>query len=94
MVNKYPDVPTQAYRTILKLITDYHCVLSRCSPAYRAILKQPLKSVREILVNQTAHMLACYRKNCASPSAASQVGGPLITLRNTRDCVLFFLCDM
>ncbi|XP_059891855.1 protein transport protein Sec24D isoform X7 [Gadus macrocephalus] len=40
--------------------------------AYRAILKQPLKSVREILVNQTAHMLACYRKNCASPSAASQ----------------------
>ncbi|CAL8239604.1 unnamed protein product, partial [Gadus morhua 'NCC'] len=41
--------------------------------AYRAILKQPLKSVREILVNQTAHMLACYRKNCASPSAASQL---------------------
>lgn len=25
-------------------------------------------------MNQTAHMLACYRKNCASPSAASQVG--------------------
>ncbi|XP_028284625.1 protein transport protein Sec24D isoform X2 [Parambassis ranga] len=41
--------------------------------AYRAILNQPLKSVREILVNQTAHMLACYRKNCASPSAASQL---------------------
>lgn len=32
-----------------------------------------MKTVREILVNQTAHMLACYRKNCASPSAASQV---------------------
>lgn len=45
--------------------------------AYRAILNQPLKNVREILVNQTAHMLACYRKNCASPSAASQVSaGP------------------
>ncbi|CAL8241863.1 unnamed protein product [Merluccius merluccius] len=41
--------------------------------AYRAILNQPLKSVREILVNQTAHMLACYRKNCSSPSAASQL---------------------
>ncbi|TNN71406.1 Protein transport protein Sec24D [Liparis tanakae] len=40
--------------------------------ACRAILNQPLKNVREILVNQTAHMLACYRKNCASPSAASQ----------------------
>uniref|UniRef100_A0A8C2DZI4 SEC24 homolog D, COPII coat complex component n=1 Tax=Cyprinus carpio TaxID=7962 RepID=A0A8C2DZI4_CYPCA len=40
--------------------------------AYRAMLNQPLKTVREILVNQTAHMLACYRKNCASPSAASQ----------------------
>ncbi|KAM8881843.1 protein transport protein Sec24D isoform 1-T1 [Synchiropus picturatus] len=41
--------------------------------AYRAILNQPLKNVREILVGQTAHMLACYRKNCASPSAASQL---------------------
>ncbi|KAG7266741.1 hypothetical protein CRUP_025060 [Coryphaenoides rupestris] len=41
--------------------------------AYRAILTQPLKSVREILVNQTAHMLACYRKNCGTPSASSQL---------------------
>ncbi|XP_067847023.1 protein transport protein Sec24D-like isoform X2 [Heptranchias perlo] len=41
--------------------------------AYRAILSQPLKTVREILVNQTAHILACYRKNCASPSSAGQV---------------------
>ncbi|KAM9837006.1 protein transport protein Sec24D [Aulostomus maculatus] len=41
--------------------------------AYRAILNQPVKNVREILVNQTAHMLACYRKNCGSPSAASQL---------------------
>lgn len=41
--------------------------------AYRAMLNQPLKTVREILVNQTGHMLACYRKNCASPSAASQL---------------------
>ncbi|KAM4564851.1 protein transport protein Sec24D isoform 1-T2 [Fundulus diaphanus] len=41
--------------------------------AYRAILNQPVKNVRDILVNQTAHMLACYRKNCATPSAASQL---------------------
>ncbi|XP_019711723.1 protein transport protein Sec24D [Hippocampus comes] len=41
--------------------------------AYRAILNQPLKNVRDILVNQTAHMLACYRKNCASASVASQL---------------------
>ncbi|XP_068163753.1 protein transport protein Sec24D [Antennarius striatus] len=41
--------------------------------AYRAMLNQPIKNVREILVSQTAHMLACYRKNCASPSAASQL---------------------
>ncbi|XP_061664267.1 protein transport protein Sec24D isoform X2 [Syngnathoides biaculeatus] len=41
--------------------------------AYRAILNQPLKNVRDILVNQTAHMLACYRKNCASGSVASQL---------------------
>nr|XP_057924820.1 protein transport protein Sec24D isoform X2 [Doryrhamphus excisus] len=41
--------------------------------SYRAILNQPLKNIREILVNQTAHMLACYRKNCASASVASQL---------------------
>lgn len=41
--------------------------------AFKAVLHQPLKVIREILVNQTAHMLACYRKNCASPSAASQL---------------------
>lgn len=41
--------------------------------AFKAVLHQPLKLIREILVNQTSHMLACYRKNCASPSAASQV---------------------
>ncbi|NWU63887.1 SC24D protein, partial [Pterocles burchelli] len=41
--------------------------------AFKAIERQPLKSVREILVNQTAHMLACYRKNCANPSAVSQL---------------------
>ncbi|KAM5255384.1 protein transport protein Sec24D isoform 2-T2 [Ctenodactylus gundi] len=41
--------------------------------AFKAVLYQPLKVIREILVNQTAHMLACYRKNCASPSAASQL---------------------
>lgn len=41
--------------------------------AYRAMLSQPIKNVREILVNQTAHMLACYRKNCASPSPPSQL---------------------
>ena len=45
--------------------------------AFKAVLHQPLKVIREILVNQTAHMLACYRKNCASPSAASQVSHPL-----------------
>ncbi|NXF92725.1 SC24D protein, partial [Eubucco bourcierii] len=41
--------------------------------AFKAILNQPLKTVRDILVSQTAHMLACYKKNCASPSAVSQL---------------------
>ncbi|XP_029469643.1 protein transport protein Sec24D [Rhinatrema bivittatum] len=41
--------------------------------AYKAVLSQPLKTVRDLLLNQTAHMLACYRKNCASPSAMSQL---------------------
>ncbi|KAM4808851.1 protein transport protein Sec24D [Rhinophrynus dorsalis] len=41
--------------------------------AYKAILHHPLKTVRDVLISQTAHMLACYRKNCASPSAVSQL---------------------
>ncbi|XP_026503582.1 protein transport protein Sec24D [Terrapene carolina triunguis] len=41
--------------------------------AFKALLSQPLKTIREILVSQTARMLACYRKNCASPSAVSQL---------------------
>ncbi|XP_046308025.1 protein transport protein Sec24D isoform X2 [Marmota monax] len=54
--------------------------------AFKAVLHQPLKVIREILVNQTAHMLACYRKNCASPSAASQVRlpGPSLKLLSVR----------
>ncbi|XP_030047656.1 protein transport protein Sec24D [Microcaecilia unicolor] len=41
--------------------------------AYKAVLNQPLKTVRDVLVNQSAHILACYRKNCASPSVLSQL---------------------
>ncbi|KAG7461887.1 hypothetical protein MATL_G00195950 [Megalops atlanticus] len=41
--------------------------------AYHTMLNQPLKNVREVLVKQAAHMLACYRKHCASPSAVSQL---------------------
>ncbi|KAJ8382885.1 hypothetical protein SKAU_G00036630 [Synaphobranchus kaupii] len=41
--------------------------------AYHTMLNQPLKTVKEILVSQMAHMLSCYRKNCSSPSAVSQL---------------------
>lgn len=41
--------------------------------AFRGVLNSPTKAVRETLVNQCAQILACYRKNCASPSSAGQV---------------------
>lgn len=41
--------------------------------AFRGILNNPTKAVRDTLVNQCAQILACYRKNCASPSSAGQV---------------------
>uniref|UniRef100_A0A3P8XD86 SEC24 homolog C, COPII coat complex component n=1 Tax=Esox lucius TaxID=8010 RepID=A0A3P8XD86_ESOLU len=41
--------------------------------AYRSILNTPTKTVRDTLVNQCAQILACYRKNCASPSSAGQL---------------------
>lgn len=41
--------------------------------AYRGVLNSPVKSVRDSLINQCAQILACYRKNCASPSSAGQL---------------------
>ncbi|KAF4084974.1 hypothetical protein AMELA_G00112270 [Ameiurus melas] len=41
--------------------------------AYRSVLNNPTKNVRDSLVNQCAQILACYRKNCASPSSAGQL---------------------
>ncbi|NXH83992.1 SC24C protein, partial [Edolisoma coerulescens] len=41
--------------------------------AYRGVLSSPVKTVRDTLINQCAQILACYRKNCASPSSAGQL---------------------
>ncbi|XP_062859044.1 protein transport protein Sec24C isoform X2 [Trichomycterus rosablanca] len=41
--------------------------------AFRSVLNHPTKNVRDSLVNQCAQILACYRKNCASPSSAGQL---------------------
>uniref|UniRef100_A0A8C6A9T6 SEC24 homolog C, COPII coat complex component n=1 Tax=Marmota marmota marmota TaxID=9994 RepID=A0A8C6A9T6_MARMA len=41
--------------------------------AYRGVLNSPVKSVRDTLITQCAQILACYRKNCASPSSAGQL---------------------
>ncbi|CAL9699325.1 unnamed protein product [Knipowitschia caucasica] len=41
--------------------------------AFRGVANNPTKSVRDTLVNQCAQILACYRKNCASPSSAGQL---------------------
>ncbi|XP_063290737.1 protein transport protein Sec24C isoform X2 [Pelobates fuscus] len=41
--------------------------------AYRGVLSSPTKTVRDTLINQCAQILACYRKNCASPSSAGQL---------------------
>ncbi|XP_012579270.1 PREDICTED: protein transport protein Sec24C isoform X1 [Condylura cristata] len=41
--------------------------------AYRGVLNNPVKTVRDALITQCAQILACYRKNCASPSSAGQL---------------------
>ncbi|XP_043782835.1 protein transport protein Sec24C isoform X2 [Cervus elaphus] len=41
--------------------------------AYRGVLSSPVKTVRDTLITQCAQILACYRKNCASPSSAGQL---------------------
>jgi protein transport protein SEC24 len=37
------------------------------------LLESSPKAVKENLVNRCAQMLACYRKNCASPTSAGQL---------------------
>lgn len=46
--------------------------------AYRGLLNNPTKNVRDSLVNHCAQILACYRKNCASPSSAGQVNTAVV----------------
>ncbi|MEJ1288545.1 hypothetical protein NN561_019576 [Cricetulus griseus] len=41
--------------------------------AYRGVVNSPVKTVRDTLITQCAQILACYRKNCASPSSAGQL---------------------
>ncbi|XP_056285581.1 protein transport protein Sec24C isoform X1 [Pseudoliparis swirei] len=41
--------------------------------AFRGLLNNPTKAVRDTLINQCAQILSCYRKNCASPSSAGQL---------------------
>ncbi|XP_037319530.2 protein transport protein Sec24C isoform X2 [Pungitius pungitius] len=50
--------------TIINFLSKY---------AFRGLLNSPTKAVRDTLVNQCAQILACYRKNCASPSSAGQL---------------------
>ena len=41
--------------------------------AIRECLNSSSRQVRENLIQQCAQILACYRKNCASPSSAGQL---------------------
>lgn len=41
--------------------------------AIKSLLNNNPCQVRESITNDVAHILACYRKNCASPSSAGQL---------------------
>lgn len=57
----------------LRMVVSMFLFLCIRLAAFRGVLNNPTKSVRDTLVNQCAQILACYRKNCASPSSAGQV---------------------
>lgn len=59
--------------TVHEQSLDSHPFLFSFCAAYRGVLGSPVKTVRDALINQCAQILACYRKNCASPSSAGQV---------------------
>ncbi|EHB09816.1 Protein transport protein Sec24C [Heterocephalus glaber] len=41
--------------------------------AYQGVLNSPIKTVCDTIITQYAQILACYRKNCASPSSTGQL---------------------
>ena len=47
-----------------------HLELVRVFSALRNILNKNPRETREHIMNQVANILACYRKNCASPSSS------------------------
>ncbi|KAJ9591698.1 hypothetical protein L9F63_001785, partial [Diploptera punctata] len=51
-------------------VTDYSLIITQT--VFRLLESSP-KPVKENLVNRCAQMLACYRKNCASPSSSGQL---------------------
>lgn len=69
---------------VVQCVTKSVFVLKIVFLAYRGVMNNPIKNVRDSLVNQCAQILACYRKNCASPSSAGQVktAASLITANN------------
>nr|XP_057917802.1 protein transport protein Sec24C isoform X2 [Doryrhamphus excisus] len=50
--------------TIINFLSKY---------AFRGVLNNSTKAVRDTLVNQCAQILGCYRKNCANPSSVGQL---------------------
>ena len=65
--------------TVHKQSLDGRPFCSSFRAAYRGVLSSPVKTVRDALINQCAQILACYRKNCASPSSAGQVNSSAFT---------------
>lgn len=73
MVSSYTLTATFDFSYLFFLAAVTYCFGGVFSTAFRGILNNPTKAVRDTLVNQCAQILGCYRKNCASPSSAGQV---------------------
>lgn len=82
---------------VFQLFVSSHFItvpfISSFSAAYRGVLNSPVKAVRDSLINQCAQILACYRKNCASPSSAGQVSCDALTWIMDSDTKKCFLAD-
>jgi len=52
---------------------DLYNTLMTCVSAIRDCLNSHCRQVRENLTANCAQLLACYRKNCATPSSAGQL---------------------
>jgi protein transport protein SEC24 len=68
LLKRFSSIPSFCFQGELDTIINF-----QAKQAIQKLMESNPKSVKEWLIANCAQILACYRKNCASPSSAGQL---------------------